>query len=145
MGFDDLLAPAIYYANNGFPVTEVTARMWKESERTLDAISNAKSTFLIDGRAPREGEIFRNPDLAAALERIAKHGRDGFYIGATADTRGWLVATIPKRDETTERPGTTSGAAAESALCAPALVAHKATTSSRETRRLARIMVVPSR
>jgi gamma-glutamyltranspeptidase/glutathione hydrolase len=86
MGFDELLAPAIYYAKSGFPVTEVTARMWKESERTLSATPNAKSTFLIDGRAPREGEIFRNPDLAATLERIARHGRDGFYTGPTADS-----------------------------------------------------------
>lgn len=86
MGFDKLLAPAIYYARNGFPVTEVTARMWQDAERVLAATPNAKSTFLIDGRAPREGEIFRNPDLAASLERIAEHGRAGFYTGPTAES-----------------------------------------------------------
>jgi gamma-glutamyltranspeptidase/glutathione hydrolase len=86
MSFDQLLAPAIYYAKNGFPVTEVTARMWRQSERVLGVNPNATSTFLVDGHAPREGEIFRNPDLAASLERIAQHGRDGFYSGPTADS-----------------------------------------------------------
>jgi gamma-glutamyltranspeptidase/glutathione hydrolase len=86
MSFDKLLAPAIYYAKNGFPVTEVTARMWKDAERVLAASPNAKATYLIDGHTPREGEIFRNPDLAASLERIAEHGRNGFYTGPTADS-----------------------------------------------------------
>jgi gamma-glutamyltranspeptidase/glutathione hydrolase len=86
--FSELLAPAIHYADHGFPVTEVTARNWN-GKATLELLSdhpNAKNTFLIDGtRGPRTGEIFRNPDLASSLRLIAAHGRDGYYRGKTAD------------------------------------------------------------
>ena len=47
---------------------------------------NSKKTYLVDGvRAPRAGEVFRNPDLAGSLRRIAERGRDGYYTGPTAD------------------------------------------------------------
>jgi gamma-glutamyltranspeptidase / glutathione hydrolase len=83
--FKDLLAPAIFYAEQGFPVAEVTARGWAASVPLLSAQSNAKKTFLLDGRAPAAGEVFRNPDLAASLRLIAAAGgRDGFYKGQTA-------------------------------------------------------------
>lgn len=81
--FDELLAPAIYYAENGFPVGEVTARLWNGAERKQgnDAF---KSTFAPNGHAPDAGEEFRNPDLAASLKRIARDGKKGFYEGPTA-------------------------------------------------------------
>ncbi len=79
-----LLAPAIAYARQGFPVAQVTAATWGEYLRTLEATPNAAKTYLIDGHTPRQGEIFRNPDLARTLSRIAAHGRDGFYTGPTA-------------------------------------------------------------
>ncbi len=85
--FKALLAPAIFYAEEGFPVAEVTARGWGSpgAVRLLSAHPNAKKTFLRDGRAPAAGEAFRNPDLAASLRRIvAANGRDGFYTGPTA-------------------------------------------------------------
>ena len=84
--FSDLLAPAIHYAENGFPVSPVIAGGWGRSADFLAAHPNSRETFLIgDGRAPMMGEVFRNPDLGASLGRIAEHGRDGYYKGQTAE------------------------------------------------------------
>ncbi len=80
----EILAPAIHYAENGFPLSEVIASGWKRSEEMLASHPNSKKTFLIDGRAPKAGEVFKNPDLAASLRRVAEHGRDGYYKGPTA-------------------------------------------------------------
>jgi gamma-glutamyltranspeptidase/glutathione hydrolase len=85
MPFSTLLAPAIRYADEGFPVTEVIAATWSEYLRKLTADTNASLTYLINGHTPREGEVFRNPDLAKTLRLIAEHGTDGFYRGPTAD------------------------------------------------------------
>ena len=84
MAFDRLLAPAIYYAANGFPVTEIIGGAWQGSFKKLSATPNATATYLPDGRAPKIGELFPNRDLAASLRAIAANGRDGFYKGATA-------------------------------------------------------------
>jgi gamma-glutamyltranspeptidase/glutathione hydrolase len=88
LGFDTLLAPAIHYAEHGFPVAEIVANGWGSpaSKRLLTFHRNARATFLIDGaRAPRMGDIFTNPDLARSLRRIAEKGRDGYYLGPTAE------------------------------------------------------------
>ena len=81
----ELLSSAIWYAENGFPVSEVIAGEWAEAERKLSATPEAKATFFLGDRPPRFGQVFRNPNLAATLRRIADAGRDGFYRGATAD------------------------------------------------------------
>ena len=88
--FDELLAPAIYYAEHGFPLGEVTARLWNPAER---GAGNAafKATFAPGGHAPKAGEEFKNPGYAASLKRIAKDGKQGFYTGPTADA---ILATI---------------------------------------------------
>ena len=87
------LAPAINYAKQGFPVTEVIAyymEIYKKRYENLfkageiEEIANYQSTFLIDGKTPKEGELFTNPDLANTLEKIAKGGRDAFYKGEIA-------------------------------------------------------------
>jgi gamma-glutamyltranspeptidase/glutathione hydrolase len=87
------LAPAIAYARNGFPVTEIVAKYWQgnwkafEKNRGLiEEFANAQHTYLIDGHTPRQGEVFRNPDLANTLSMIAKGGRDAFYKGTIAHT-----------------------------------------------------------
>jgi len=85
MPLDRLLAPAIYYAENGFPVTEIIADAWQGATKKLSATKAATATFLPDGRAPRVGEIFRNRELAGSLRLIATRGRDGFYQGSTAE------------------------------------------------------------
>jgi gamma-glutamyltranspeptidase/glutathione hydrolase len=83
--FATLLKPAIYYADEGFPVSELIAASWKGSTKTLAAHPNSKETYLVDGRAPKAGELFRNPDLARSLRIIADKGRDGFYKGRIAE------------------------------------------------------------
>jgi gamma-glutamyltranspeptidase/glutathione hydrolase len=79
-----LLAPAIFYAEQGFPLMEITAGLWANSEKLLAAHPNSRAAFLLDGSAPRAGQIFRRPDLARSLRRIAEQGRDGYYRGTTA-------------------------------------------------------------
>ena len=81
----DLLTPTIDYANQGFPVTPVIAGMWERAEKLLAADPGATEAFLIDGRAPRTGEVMRNPGLAETLRRLADGGRDAFYRGAIAE------------------------------------------------------------
>ena len=78
----DVLAPAISYAEQGFPVTEIFSSYWVGCERKLRQDENAAATFLLQGRAPRPGEIFRNPDLAWSYKQLAAHGRKAFYQGA---------------------------------------------------------------
>ena len=81
----DLLAAAIFYADEGFPVSDVIAASWMGLTEKLAAEPDAAKTYLPDGRAPRAGELFRNPDLAGSLRLIARHGPAGFYGGRTAD------------------------------------------------------------
>lgn len=80
----ELLAPAIQYAEEGFPVTELIAYYWAAGRRLKEHAGFA-DTFLPDGRAPAKGEIFRNPALARTLREIAASGRDAFYKGRIAD------------------------------------------------------------
>lgn len=88
-----VLAPAVSYAREGFPVSPVIAFYLERSrlnfERYLsdvDWYSNARQTWFVGGTAPAAGEIFRNPDLARTLETIGKDGRDAFYTGEIAKT-----------------------------------------------------------
>ncbi|MFZ0520405.1 MAG: gamma-glutamyltransferase [Candidatus Acidiferrales bacterium] len=82
--FSELLAPAIYYAREGFPVPEWDAAYWANAVDLLKQDRIAAATYLPDGHAPRVGEIFRNPDLAHSLELIASGGREAFYSGEIA-------------------------------------------------------------
>lgn len=88
--FSEVLAPAIHYAKDGFPVPELDAEYWAEEAKKLNADPNAAATFLIDGRTPGVGEIFRNPDVAHSLQLVADGGRDAYYTGEIA---GRIVAT----------------------------------------------------
>ena len=101
MPLPDLLASAIVYANDGFPVSDVTAEHWASLADKLAAEPNAASTYLPQGRAPRAGEIFRNTDLATSLGRIAKHGAAGFYEGPTAEA----ILAISRDKRGTMSPG----------------------------------------
>ncbi len=84
MKFKEVLAPAIRYAEEGFPVTEWVSETWLASEPVLQEDANASRIYLPQGRAPRVGEIFRNPDLARSYRQIAEQGRDAFYKGEIA-------------------------------------------------------------
>ncbi len=83
--FARILAPAIHYAQDGFPVTELISADWHNNLSKLSRQSHARKTYLPNGNPLKVGEIFRNPDLAASYRRIAERGRDGFYTGATAE------------------------------------------------------------
>ncbi len=78
------LAPAIGYARNGHPVHETIAYYWDRSATFLSKFPGFKEQFTIDGRAPRTGELWHNPNLANTLEKIALGGRDAFYKGEMA-------------------------------------------------------------
>ncbi|HEY3636933.1 MAG TPA: gamma-glutamyltransferase family protein [Rhizomicrobium sp.] len=89
----EVLAPAIGYATNGFPVTELVAQYWKgnmaafeKNKALIEELDNARATYLVNGRTPAEGEIFHNPDLAHTLSLIAQGGRDVYYKGEIAHT-----------------------------------------------------------
>lgn len=91
--FSVLLAPAIYYAENGVPINQVTAGLWRASEKFLASNPYSKATFLVNGEhAPRFGEVWKNPELAKSLRRVADaNGRNGYYKGATAQA---IVDTV---------------------------------------------------
>jgi gamma-glutamyltranspeptidase/glutathione hydrolase len=79
-----LLASAINYAENGFPVAEVIASYWKSSEHSLKDSPGFSDVFLPNGTALKKGEIFKNPALANTLKLIAEKGKDVFYNGEIA-------------------------------------------------------------
>jgi gamma-glutamyltranspeptidase / glutathione hydrolase len=81
----ELLAPAIFYSTEGFPVTDVIADAWAGMVSKLSSDVNAAKAFLPNGRPPAAGEIFKNPDYAESLRRIAERGPAGFYEGKTAE------------------------------------------------------------
>ncbi len=81
----ELLAQAIDYADNGFPVSEIIAGDWRASERGLKAVPTSAACYLPGGHAPAVGTIFRNPGLARSLKAVAAGGRDAFYKGAIAE------------------------------------------------------------
>lgn len=93
LGMSDLLAPAIDYAEQGFPVSPVIAHYFERNlERfqtvrpMIEEFNNAQQTYFPGGRVPLAGEVFKNPDLANTLRRLAEDGRGAFYEGEIAKT-----------------------------------------------------------
>jgi len=86
MEMEHILQPAISYAREGFPVTELIAYYWAGGSRNLSRFPNIAEVYMPGGKAPAKGEIFKNPYLAKTLELIAKGGRDAFYKGEIART-----------------------------------------------------------
>lgn len=81
-----VLQPTIDYARRGHPVHETIAYYWERSVPALSQYPGFVEQFTVDGRAPRKGEMWKNPFLANTLETIARRGRDGFYKGEVAKT-----------------------------------------------------------
>jgi gamma-glutamyltranspeptidase/glutathione hydrolase len=79
--FEDVLADAVRYADEGFPVSAEFERSIEVSARIFHPSTPARETFLPGGSVPREGSIFRQPNLAASLESIAREGADAYYRG----------------------------------------------------------------
>jgi gamma-glutamyltranspeptidase/glutathione hydrolase len=86
LSMKDDLAPAIRYAREGFPLTELIAYYWDRSVPHLSKYPGFAEQMTINGRAPAKGEIWKNPNLASTLEAIANGGRDAFYKGKIART-----------------------------------------------------------
>ena len=82
----DVLAPTIRYAREGHPVAQTIAYYWDRSVPRLSKWPGFTEQFTIDGRAPRTGELWKNPNLADTLQQIADGGRDAFYKGDIART-----------------------------------------------------------
>jgi gamma-glutamyltranspeptidase/glutathione hydrolase len=77
----EVFKDAIGYAENGYPVTEIIAGEWRDAEKLLLCSQNSSKTYLVDGRAPRPGQIFANQDLARTYQKIARDGIGAFYEG----------------------------------------------------------------
>ena len=86
MNMKNILKPAINYAENGFPVTELVSYYMNIASKNFNKYANFKETYHINGRTPEKGQLFKNPGLANTLKIIAKQGRKGFYEGKIAET-----------------------------------------------------------
>ena len=103
--FADVLAPAIGYAENGFPVGEVVSVYWRDSEKVLREDAPTSKTFLVDGHVPKVGEMFRNPELAWTYKQLATTGKTAFYSGevskkilATSSSHGGTMTAADLRE-----------------------------------------------
>ena len=117
MGFPEVLAPAIAYARDGFPVSEIIQGQWAASEDSLARWPTSAATYLPNGRPPAVGEVFKNPGLVRTYEAIAQGGRDAFYRGeiarkivAFSESNGGYYTTRDFEDHTSAwvEPVTTS-------------------------------------
>ena len=80
----EIFQPAISYAEDGFPVSEVVSWLWKENAQSRAEYEGFRKIFMPNGRAPTKGELFKNPALASTYKKIATMGRDEFYKGDIA-------------------------------------------------------------
>ncbi|KAG9287695.1 hypothetical protein G9A89_004098 [Geosiphon pyriformis] len=80
----EILQPAIDLAEEGYPVSEISSWQWKLGQEALKAASSNGTDMLIDGRAPKTGELMFMPNLARTFRELAQHGKDGFYKGRIA-------------------------------------------------------------
>lgn len=84
MPMEKILGPAIDYAREGFPLTEIIAEDWTLNAKVLEDFPGFKETFMPDGKVPVKGQVFQNPNLANTYQKIAERGRDAFYKGDIA-------------------------------------------------------------
>jgi gamma-glutamyltranspeptidase/glutathione hydrolase len=84
LSMEEILSPAIDYAKNGFPVSELIAHYWQSNSKILQKYPGFEEIFMPGGNTPAKGEIFKNPYLANTLKQIAREGRDVFYKGEMA-------------------------------------------------------------
>jgi gamma-glutamyltranspeptidase/glutathione hydrolase len=94
LGLDRALAPAIGYAESGFPVSDVLARAIAEEGERLARDQEAAQVFVPRGRWPRAGEMLQQPDLAVSLRAIARDGADAFYRGDLGELFATAIASI---------------------------------------------------
>src|SRR6266496_251183 len=80
----EIFKPAIFYAEQGYPVPEVIHSYWEEASQAFTHDAEGQRVYFPNGKAPAVGEIFRNPDLARSLRNLAENGPDVFYKGEIA-------------------------------------------------------------
>ena len=85
LSLGDVFDDAIYYAENGYPVSEVIAGEWKNMEKLLLSSEGSSRTYLIDQKSPRPGQMFFNKDLAQTYKKILRDGTETFYKGEICD------------------------------------------------------------
>ncbi|MBR8534339.1 gamma-glutamyltransferase [Carboxylicivirga sediminis] len=83
---EEILAPAISYAENGFPLSELIAYYWERSVKLHQKYPNVIETYTSNGNIPVKGDILKNPYLAETYRQLAKQGRNYFYKGKLAET-----------------------------------------------------------
>lgn len=105
----ELFIPAIFYAQNGFPVPELIGMAWHDEAPKLRKDPESRRVFLINDEAPKLGEVFRNPDVAKALRLVADEGPQAFYTGeiaqailATSKEHGGTMAAEDLKDFSAE-------------------------------------------
>ena len=98
--FESLFEPAIFYAQQGYGVSPITARSWQRAQRKYQKFPEFAKTFLPAGRAPRAGERFRCAAMARTLREIAETRGESFYKGRLAEaivqhakTTGGMLST----------------------------------------------------
>lgn len=84
LSMQQILAPAIAYARDGFPVSEVIAYYMQSNAARIGEFPGFKETYMPNGHMPGKGEVFKNPRLATTYEALAEKGRDEFYKGDIA-------------------------------------------------------------
>ena len=84
LSFADVVEPALTYARDGFPVSEVIADQWRHDAPLLSQQPASAQAYLIDGKPPQAGDVHRQPHLAETLRILADEGRDAFYRGDIA-------------------------------------------------------------
>ena len=89
--FKSLFKPTIEYAEKGFPVTETIAYYLDRSQKRFENYPNFNEVWVKNGKMPKKGDIFKNPQLASTLRTIAEKGRAGFYEGKIAQTMADFV------------------------------------------------------
>ncbi len=90
----EVLAPAISYATDGFPVSEYIAYGWARNAEYLKDFPGFADTFMPDGKPPGKGQLFKNPRLASTYQTIANEGRDAFYKGEIARKIGSYMTEL---------------------------------------------------
>ena len=86
LSLNDIFSPAIRLAEEGYPVSEITANNWANSEKLLKEVSSNGNDMLRNGKAPKPGEIMKMPKLGQTFREIVNNGRDGFYKGRIAQS-----------------------------------------------------------
>lgn len=95
LDFEQLFAPAVYYAESGYPVSPITAQRWQELSGELQEFAGFRELFMPGGIPPRAGDMFASIDMARTLDEIRRTRGESFYRGSLA---GQIAACAAEQD-----------------------------------------------